>query len=95
MRLQGRWEEHPPAPAALQSTQPFAIDTLAFDQWLQWIFVPKLQELVTQQLPLPGQCAVQAMAEETYGDDNPGTQGIILLIAQIDTLLTRQGRNLN
>ena len=30
------WESEPPSPEALQSAQPFAVDTLEFTQWLQF-----------------------------------------------------------
>ena len=33
------WESEPPSPEALQSAQPFAVDTLEFTQWLQFVFV--------------------------------------------------------
>ena len=91
MRAQDRWERHPPAADALRSTQPFAVDTLAFDQWLQWVFVPKLHHLLARQLPLPGNCAVGPMAEEVYGPDSAGGQRLIVIIAEIDALLTTGG----
>ena len=95
MRLQGRWDGHRPPEQSLRSTQPFAVDTLSFDQWLQWIFIPKLQEMLVLQLPLPRSCAVGPMAEEVYGADNTGGQRITLIVSEIDTLLTFQGGDLN
>ena len=91
LRTQGRWEDRPPPPQALLSNEPFAVDTLDFDQWLQWVLLPKLQQLLLRQLPLPSNCAIQPMAEEVYGDDAGGLR-ITLIIAEIDALLTdRQG----
>lgn len=95
MRAQERWEPDPPSPRALESTEPFAVDTLEFDQWLQWIFVPKLHHLLARQLPLPENCAVSPMAEETYGPDDPGGQRLITIIAEIDDLLTSHAGTLN
>lgn len=95
LRTQGRWDAEPPAEKALRSTQPFAVDTLNFDQWLQWILLPRLHELLTRQLPLPGNCAIQPMAEEVYGQENPGTHRITMIIAEIDILLTRNLGGLN
>jgi uncharacterized protein YqcC (DUF446 family) len=95
MRAQDRWERQAPPEQALLSTQPFAVDTLDFDQWLQWIFIPRLHELLAMQLPLPGNCAVGPMAEEVYGPHDAGGERITLIVSEIDTLLTRQGGDLN
>lgn len=95
MRTQARWERQSPSPEALQSTQPFAFDTLEFDQWLQWVFLPKLNDLLARQLPLPEKCAVSPMAEEVYGPDDAGGKRLILIMAEIDALLTSGGGQLN
>ena len=92
LRGQGRWDDQPPSPVALRSTEPFAVDTLDFDQWLQWILLPKMYQLLLKQLPLPSTCAIQPMAEEVYRNDADGAR-ITRILAEIDTLLTdRQGR---
>ena len=92
LRGQGRWGDHAPSPLALRSTEPFAADTLDFDQWLQWILLPKMDQLLLQQLPLPSTCAIQPIAEEVYRDDAGGAR-ITQILGEIDALLTdRQGR---
>lgn len=95
MRSQGRWESLAPAASALQSTQPFAVDTLSFDQWLQWILVPRMNELLAMQMPLPANCAIAPMAEEVYDKEDPGGARIILIVADIDLLLTEHDGDLN
>jgi uncharacterized protein YqcC (DUF446 family) len=37
--VQGWWDEVPPSIEALSSVEPFSVDTLDFEQWLQWIFL--------------------------------------------------------
>jgi len=89
LRVQGRWDDTPPPPEALHSSQPFACDTLSLDQWLQWILLPGLDALLAQQLPLPTACAVRPMAEEVYRQqDDPQTERIIDIVDAIDRLLT-------
>lgn len=95
LHAQGRWDSEPPAASALQSTQPFAVDTLNFDQWLQWILLPSLNELLLLQMPLPSSCAIAPMAEQAYGQDDTGAARIVLIIADIDLLLTQRGGELN
>lgn len=95
LRSQGRWEDRSPPAGALNSKQPFAIDTLDFDQWLQWVLLPRMNELLARQLPLPSDCAMGPMAEEVYGTEDPGGARITMLINQIDTLINAAGDQLN
>jgi uncharacterized protein YqcC (DUF446 family) len=95
LRAQARWESDPPSDDALLSTQPFAVDTLNFDQWLQWILLPRLNELLVLQMPLPASCAIAPMAEEVYGQADSEANRIILIIADIDRLLTEHRGHLN
>ena len=95
MRSQGRWDSTQPPERSLLSTQPFAVDTLSFDQWLQWIFIPKLEALLVKQLPLPRSCAVGPMAEEVYGAADSDGRRITRIVFEIDVLLSRQGQDLN
>lgn len=71
MQKQGLWQTMPPADEALHSTQPFAIDSLTATEWLQWIFIPRMQALIDGKQPLPTQIAIspyleEALKEETY-----------------------------
>lgn len=60
------WETEPPPAEALESRQPFAVDTLAFHQWLQFIFIPRMYVLVEERAALPTQCDIAPMAEEYF-----------------------------
>ena len=95
LQAQGRWDSEPPPQAALRSTQPFSVDTLRFDQWLQWVLLPRLQDLLLRQLPLPNNCAIQPMAEEVYGDQDPEGKRIVMIVAGIDILLASDPDALN
>ena len=53
LRLQNWWSEQPPMSEALASQQPFCVDTLAFEQWLQWIFLPRMKQLLESAAALP------------------------------------------
>ncbi|MGC3710920.1 YqcC family protein, partial [Pseudomonas aeruginosa] len=43
LRALGRWSESSPAPEPLASPEPFCVDTLALEQRLQWIFLPRMK----------------------------------------------------
>lgn len=58
------WELNPPSDKALQSTQPFAVDMLELHQWLQWIFLPRMQVLLDGEHVLPECCGIQPMLHD-------------------------------
>lgn len=63
MRTAALWEALPPDPPALASTEPFCIDTLDFCQWLQFVFLPRMHELLDAGLQLPDKCGIAEMAD--------------------------------
>ena len=82
------WEFESPSAEALASTQPFAIDTLNFPQWLQFIFIPRLYFMVEQNLPLPSISSVKPMAEEYFQVLTLNSNPLILHLDRIDKLLS-------
>ncbi|WP_044874112.1 YqcC family protein [Pseudomonas sp. LFM046] len=66
LRGLGWWAEVAPSADALASTAPFCVDTLAFEQWLQWIFLPRMKVILENDLELPRASGIRAMAEEVY-----------------------------
>ena len=65
MKRIGMWQEQPPRPEQFSFTQAFAMDTMAFEQWLQFVFVPRVREIVATRGAFPphSQVAVQAVRE--------------------------------
>jgi uncharacterized protein YqcC (DUF446 family) len=82
------WEFEAPSDEALASTQPFAIDTLNFPQWLQFIFIPRLYILIEHKHPLPNASGVKPMAEEYFQSMSLHSVPLISHIEKIDTLLS-------
>lgn len=69
LRRGGFWQTETPPAHALTSTEPFAVDTLDFHQWLQFIFLPRMRELIDAHQTLPEQCNITAMAEVVWADE--------------------------
>ena len=57
------WQQDKPSAEALASVEPFAIDTLAFEQWLQWLFIPQMQQLIARD-SLPLSCDITPYLDE-------------------------------
>ncbi len=88
LRQMNLWREEPPTDEALASTQPFCIDTLGFDQWLQFIFLPTMYQLIESGQDLPTECAIAPMAEEYFRGSELPTQALQEALAAVDRLLT-------
>lgn len=89
MRSAGLWDALPPSEQAMASTMPFMYDTLQIEQWLQWVFVPRLHALIDGGHPLPGECSVQPLAEHEWTQRSvPQHQSALRLLAEIDALLS-------
>jgi uncharacterized protein YqcC (DUF446 family) len=88
LRRAGLWEFSPPDPAALESVQPFCVDTLDLPQWLQWIFLPRMRALIDARGALPAKCGIAAMAEVRFlGREESEVLGLIELLRQIDAAI--------
>ncbi|OMH33947.1 YqcC family protein [Motiliproteus sp. MSK22-1] len=87
LRLLDLWSESKPDQRELASTQPFCIDTLSLDQWLQWILIPRMKELLDTGLPLPGNCNIHAIAEESFKDLRQDCSHLLVLLKQFDETL--------
>lgn len=85
------WSQQPPAPTLLQSREPFAVDTLRFEQWLQWIFIPKLRKLLAMPRVdgLPNASDVHTMAVHQFNRYPQKTDDICVHIQAIDDGLNR------
>lgn len=82
------WDNETPSPEALASSQPFAIDTLNFPQWLQFIFIPKLYFLIEHQAALPSTSGVAPMAEQYFQVLPLASASLIGYLQKIDTLIS-------
>ncbi|MBA6413242.1 YqcC family protein [Parahaliea sp. F7430] len=88
LRQLGLWQMKPPPSEALASTEPFCVDTLSLPQWLQFVFLPTLYQLLEQQLPLPERCAVTPMAEEYFRASHLATEELLMVLAKLDVLIS-------
>jgi uncharacterized protein YqcC (DUF446 family) len=88
MRALGWWEEERPSATALASQQPFCVDQLAFEQWLQWIFLPRMKAIVEAGQPLPTQSAIFVYAEECLRHHGSQSAHLLALIKRFDELVT-------
>ena len=88
LRVLGWWKDVSPSVEALSSREPFCVDTLDFDQWLQWIFLPRMKVILEQDLALPNASGILEMAQMVYASRAQETRALQDLLAQFDRLIT-------
>ena len=81
----GHWQITAPSIADLSSTEPFSIDTLSATEWLQWIFIPKMNQLISHGQPTPKGFSIAPYIEEALKDVE-GYNEIVRLCHAIDVL---------
>jgi uncharacterized protein YqcC (DUF446 family) len=83
------WSEAGISAKALDSQQPFCLDTMSFSQWLQFVFIPRIRAMINAEQALPnlakGQ-GLEPMACEFY-KSTEADRAIIVSIRQLDDLL--------
>lgn len=88
LRTIGLWATERPPQAALQSTEPFCIDTLEFTQWIQFVFIERMKLIVESGHSLPSVSGIAPMAEEYFRGRPESGQGLIRELEAIDQLLS-------
>lgn len=81
------WQDEMPSPQALASTEPFCVDTLSFTQWLQFIFLPAMHQLIESKTVLPTACGVAPMAEQYFSGLGLPSVGLERTLLTLDHLL--------
>ena len=80
----GLWQSEPLTPEQYQFHAAFAMDTMSFSQWLQFIFIPKVKEAAkANQFPAKSQVGVQAVREY---DTVPDASHLVTLLSEFDSL---------
>ncbi|MCL7461995.1 YqcC family protein [Pseudomonas sp. NW5] len=87
LRQLGWWSEAPPAPERLASTAPFCVDTLLFEEWLQWVFIVRMRSLLERGGPLPSSSAMQAMGEQAWAPRGAPVAGLLAALERLDHLI--------
>ena len=90
LRIHGKWDEDKPAASKLNSQIPFCMDTLRFEQWLQWIFLPRMKDTIEETKPLPAKSGIFEYAEDCLHKNDPSTNKLLKLLKRFDDLITIQ-----
>lgn len=90
LKQRSLWQMAPPTAEAMASTLPFCMDTLDFHQWLQFVLIGRLRQMMLLQMALPTQSALYAMATEVYKQELAHHGSLLDTLAALDEALTGQ-----
>jgi uncharacterized protein YqcC (DUF446 family) len=85
MKRIGYWSADPLPEQAYQFQQAFAMDTMAFSQWLQFIFIPRVHQVLEEHGAFPSGSMVAAQAVREFDGDGDTGQ-LISLLSEFDDL---------
>ena len=73
MKRIGLWDIVEPTPQAIANGGAFGGQTMAFEQWLRWVFVPRVRQILAEkgQFPPSSQVSDQAFREWRMWGDAP------------------------
>ncbi|MDC5703529.1 YqcC family protein [Vibrio europaeus] len=77
------WCSEQPSEQALASQQPFALDTLEPQAWLQWVFIRRVRVMLEQEQPLPSGFSLSPYFEECWKEQS-SLHPLIEILRQID-----------
>ncbi len=83
------WQTIPPKKEAFASTEPFSLDTMTANEWLQWVFIPRMQALLDSGAPLPTKIAVSPYIEEAL-KETIGLSRLLQPLIELEALLQKQ-----
>jgi uncharacterized protein YqcC (DUF446 family) len=62
LRALNVWQAEPPLPSAFQSKRAFFADTMSFYQWLQWVLLARVRDIIATRGSFPSSSSVGAYA---------------------------------
>lgn len=90
LRICGKWQKNQPTMHDLASDSPFCADTLSLEQWLQWVFLPRMKQILECQQPLPAKSGIFEYAKGALPASDPASGRLLVLLKCFDDLIARQ-----
>jgi uncharacterized protein YqcC (DUF446 family) len=88
MRRIGVWQDKPLTPEQMDFKEPFGADLITLEQWLQFIFIPNVREIVAAKgkFPSGSEVADHAFREWIMWGSRNDVERLIQLLRQFDSL---------
>lgn len=86
MKRIGMWQQAPLDPEKYEFHAAFGMDTMAYSQWLQFVFIPRVHEVIASNGPFPQQSSVGAQAIREF-DGYDEASDLVTLLCEFDALI--------
>jgi uncharacterized protein YqcC (DUF446 family) len=88
MRRIGAWQDQPLADAQYDFHAAFASDTMAFEQWLQFVFIPRVRSIIVDggEFPSRSEVSAQAFREWVAWGNRQDVESLIERLREFDAL---------
>jgi len=86
LRAMGVWQAQPLPPEAFQSRRAFFGDTMSFYQWVQFVLLARIREIVAAGGSFPKQSQVGAYAVRELDGENEAA-GLVSLLCEFDRFI--------
>ena len=86
-----QWTPDPPSEEQVVAGGAFGRDAVPFVTWLQVVFVPRLREVATGRMEMPGSSSVGTMAMREFDGAGQDLDRLSSLISEADALVNSHG----
>lgn len=86
LRRLNRWTTEPLPPECFENMGAFGSNTMAFEQWIQFVLIPRIQEIVSTKGEFPQESHLAAYAIRVF-DGDTHVDYLHDLLYQLDTLI--------
>lgn len=87
MKRIGLWQNQPLPPEAYDFRAAFGMDTMAYSQWLQFIFIPRVRGIVDEGGEFPSESNVGVQGVREF-DAHPDASDLVTLLSEFDELIS-------
>jgi len=88
MKRIGYWRAEPLPDEAYQFQQAFALDTMTFAQWLQFILIPRVHKLLDEKSIFPERSMIGTQAIREFDGDEKASR-LVQLLNEFDMLFNK------
>lgn len=89
LKVHGLWSNELPSQEAMANTSPFSCEVMSFENWVQFIFIPKMDQLIISKSALPSSISIAPMAHHAWNTQSH-LQPLIMIFDDLDNLLSEQ-----
>jgi uncharacterized protein YqcC (DUF446 family) len=89
LRQIGYWQSTPLPAEKFNNMGAFGMNTMAFSQWLQFVFLPQARKAVSGERKFPGSSNVSVQAIREF-DGDPNTGNLVSLLCEFDAVVEDQ-----